>query len=134
MAGVTPVLTAVPPIRLGLAGWPPQRQSGVRAKRGLPEYLAWVYERPGGGRSFGFSGGHGHWNWAHDDLRRLMLNALTWVAGAEVPAGGIDSTTPTLDQLVAGIRKPVPEGWDRASVERLLAEWREGQAAARTRP
>ena len=29
----------------------------VRARMGMPEHVAWAYERPGGGRSFGFTGG-----------------------------------------------------------------------------
>jgi len=130
MVGVTPVLTALPPdpTRAGPDG-PYSGNPAVRARRGIPEHLAWAYERPGGGRSFGFTGGHGHWNWAHDDLRRFVLNALVWIAGAEVPAGGVDSPTPSLDQLLAAIRKPAPQDWDRAAVERLLAQWRQESAA-----
>jgi hypothetical protein len=124
MAGVTPVLTALPPdsTRAGPDG-PYSGNPAVRARRGIPEHLAWVYERPEGGRSFGFTGGHNHWNWAHDDLRRLVLNALVWITGAEVPANGVASAAPTLEQLVAVLRRPAPQDWDRAGVERLLAEW-----------
>jgi type 1 glutamine amidotransferase len=131
MTGVTPVLTALPPdsTRAGSDG-PYSGNPAVRARRGIPEHLAWVYERPDGGRSFGFTGGHSHWNWAQDDVRRLVLNALTWLAGVEVPAGGITSATPSLDHLVAAIRKPAPQDWDRAGVERLLAQWRDPSAGS----
>jgi hypothetical protein len=48
-------------------------------------------ERKDGGRGFGFTGGHFHLNWGNADFRRVILNALVWVAKAEVPAGGVDS-------------------------------------------
>ena len=52
----------------------------------------WAIERADGGRGFGFTGGHFHANWGNDDFRRAVLNALVWVTGAEVPAGGVTST------------------------------------------
>ena len=55
----------------------------------------WAVERPDGGRGFGFTGGHFHDNWANDDVRKVVLNALVWVTKLDVPAGGA-----TLDILV----------------------------------
>ena len=55
---------------------------------GEKQTVAWAYERPDGGRSFGFTGGHFHWNWGNDDVRRLVTNAIRWTAGDEIPAGG----------------------------------------------
>jgi type 1 glutamine amidotransferase len=52
----------------------------------------WVLERPDGGRGFGFTGGHYHRNWNHPDFRKVVLNALVWIAKAEVPEGGIQSS------------------------------------------
>jgi hypothetical protein len=43
-----------------------------------------------------FKGVHAHGNWAQDDFRKLLLNAMVWIAGAEVPDGGVKSQTPTL--------------------------------------
>ena len=57
--------------------------------------MMWVMERPGGGRSFGFTGGHTHANWGDPNQRRIMLNALLWIAKVEVPAGGVQ------DQITA---------------------------------
>ncbi|NNM29669.1 MAG: hypothetical protein HKO57_09105, partial [Akkermansiaceae bacterium] len=37
-----------------------------------------------------------HKNWGHDDFRTIVLNAITWVANAEVPANGVPS-----DQITA---------------------------------
>ena len=46
--------------------------------RGVPQVVAWAYERPGGGRGFGYTGGHFHANWENDNARQLVLNAITW--------------------------------------------------------
>ena len=59
-------------------------------KRGEPQIVAWAYERPDGGRGFGFTGGHYHRNWGNDDFRKLVLNAILWTAKVEVPAGGVE--------------------------------------------
>jgi hypothetical protein len=53
--------------------------------------MMWAVERPDGGRGFGFTGGHFHLNWQNNEQRRLMLNALVWLAKLEVPTGGVDS-------------------------------------------
>jgi trehalose utilization protein len=51
----------------------------------------WVAERAGGGRGFGFTGGHFHKNWAQDDFRKVVFNAILWIAKADVPADGVPS-------------------------------------------
>jgi hypothetical protein len=53
--------------------------------------LAWVVERPDGGRGFSFTGAHFHKNWGDPDFRRLVLNAILWTAGLDVPATGFES-------------------------------------------
>ena len=53
--------------------------------------LAWATEREDGGRGFGFTGGHYHQNWHMEPFRKLVLNAILWTAGVEVPAGGVAS-------------------------------------------
>lgn len=55
------------------------------------ETLLWAVEREDGGRGVGFTGGHFHWNWGNDDFRTLVLNAIVWTAGAEVPTDGVPS-------------------------------------------
>ena len=59
----------------------------------------WAVERPDGGRGFGLTGGHVHQNWGNDAFRRIVLNALVWVSGVEVPPGGVDSTVEPGDLL-----------------------------------
>ncbi len=58
----------------------------------LPNAVGWAVERKDGGRGFGFTGGHFFSNWWIPEFRKLVLNAIAWTAGAEVPPGGIDST------------------------------------------
>jgi len=53
--------------------------------------VAWAVEREGGGRGFSTSTGHFFENWKNDNYRKLMLNAIMWTAGMEIPAGGIES-------------------------------------------
>ena len=42
--------------------------------------LAWAYTRADGGRGFGFTGGHTDKNWHIEPFRKLVLNAILWVA------------------------------------------------------
>jgi len=56
--------------------------------------LAWAYTRPDGGRGFGFAGGHYTSNWHMEPFRKLVLNAILWVAKVEVPKDGV-SAVPT---------------------------------------
>ena len=48
-------------------------------------------ERPDGGRGFGFTGGHDHKNWGDPNFRKLVLNAILWTAGLDVPSAGVES-------------------------------------------
>jgi type 1 glutamine amidotransferase len=113
MQGVTPILSAVPPerTRQGPDG-PHSGNPHVRARSGMAEVVGWVYERPGGGRGFGFTGMHTHWTWAQDSYRKSVLNALVWVAGAEVPRGGVPSKTPSLEELEADLGVPRPKNFN----------------------
>lgn len=101
MKGVTPILSAKAPAETmnrgdgPHAGNPAVRES---VRKGEPQILMWTYDRPGGGRGFGFTGGHFHNNWADPSFRKVVLNGLVWIAGGEVPADGIPSTV-TPEQL-----------------------------------
>jgi hypothetical protein len=103
--GLTMILTAVPPDSTR------ERPDGahsnnptVRANKGkgAREVLAWAYERPGGGRGFGCTGAHFHASWGNDDFRKLMLNALAWTAGLEVPSDGLASAV-SQEELAANL-------------------------------
>jgi type 1 glutamine amidotransferase len=100
MEGVTPILSSLPPLSTLTSrakdtnrGSNPAVMAEVQA--GKKQHVAWAYERPDGGRGFGFTGGHFHQNWKQDDFRKLVLNALLWTAKGEVPAEGVPSRTPT---------------------------------------
>ncbi|NMD39978.1 MAG: hypothetical protein GYA83_04210 [Deltaproteobacteria bacterium] len=57
-----------------------------------PQHLLWVFERPDGGRGFGFTGGHAHKLWGGPDYRKVVLNSLLWIAKVEVPPDGVNCT------------------------------------------
>lgn len=127
MAGVTPILTAIPPDKTReRPDGPHSNNPTVRARRGMPEHVAWAFERPGGGRGFGFTGGHSHWNWAHDDYRTLVLNAIAWVAGLDVPRDGIASTTPSPESLMARQQTDPPPDWSREKLAAIIESIRSG--------
>jgi type 1 glutamine amidotransferase len=81
MKNVTPILIATPPDSS-------RRTKDTKAHPGRPEIMAWAYEREDGGRGFGFTGAHFHKNWADENFRRLVVNAILWAAKIEVPASG----------------------------------------------
>jgi hypothetical protein len=89
----TPLLVAKPSdqVRNGPYVYPAGPYKHIQEAAGRSEAMMWAVERKEGGRGFGFTGGHFHRNWGNADFRRTILNALVWVAGAEVPAGGVDS-------------------------------------------
>jgi mannose-6-phosphate isomerase-like protein (cupin superfamily) len=51
--------------------------------------VAWVFTRPGGGRSFTFTGLHYLAALDNAQLRTLLLNAIAWTARMRIPALGI---------------------------------------------
>ncbi|HEY8506215.1 MAG TPA: ThuA domain-containing protein, partial [Gemmataceae bacterium] len=55
---------------------------------GEPETVAWAWERPDGGRSFGFSGLHFHDNWKLPEYRRLVTQAVLWSLKEPIPENG----------------------------------------------
>ncbi len=112
MEGVTPILTDLPPASsLSRKDGAHENNPHVRAAvldRKEPQTVMWVYNRPenlGGGRAFGFTGGHFHKGWANDNQRILMLNSIAWIAGVRVPENGVPSKTPTEEELKANLDK-----------------------------
>jgi type 1 glutamine amidotransferase len=95
MKGVTPILSALPPAStLERRDGPHSNNPHVRKavlENKEPQHVMWAYERPDGGRGFGFTGGHSHSFWGNDDFRKVVLNAILWIAKAEVPPDGVDA-------------------------------------------
>jgi type 1 glutamine amidotransferase len=102
MEGVTPILTAIPPLDVI-----PEKDhhhnstADARAavKRRDAQHMMWVSENTNGSRGFGFTGGHFHDNWKDDNFRKVVLNAIAWIAHKDVPSNGVSTTTPTDEQL-----------------------------------
>jgi hypothetical protein len=123
MAGVTPILTDLPPdSTLRRPDGPHSGNPHVRRSiaAGEPQHVAWAVERPDGGRGFGFTGGHHHWNWGNDDFRTLVLNAILWTARMEVPPEGVPVRPLSVEELEANQDYPQPADFDRSQIEAKL--------------
>ncbi len=100
--GVTPILSAVPPE--STRGKPGANSSHggnpeVQKHKGEAETVVWAFERPDGGRGFGFTGAHDHKNWGNENFRKIALNAILWVAKVPVPANGVECKVTPEDLL-----------------------------------
>ncbi len=114
MEGVEPILTAHPPE--ATLSRPDGKHSGnpfVRKAlaKGEPQHVAWAFERPNQGRSFGFTGGHFHWNWGDANFRRLVLNAIVWTAHGSITEDGVRDASVSTQQLEENQDEPRPEGF-----------------------
>lgn len=106
MKNVTPILSALPPKEsLSRPDGPHSGNPAVRAAvaAGEQQHMAWAIQRPDGGRGFGYTGGHYHKNWQNDNVRKLVLNAIAWTAKLEIPAEGINTPTPTDEEMKANL-------------------------------
>jgi hypothetical protein len=75
MSGVTPLI------------WASEEHAGS-SEGGRADVVSWTFERPGGGRSFCFSGLDSHSAWAVPGLRQLIVNGALWSAGLTIPPAG----------------------------------------------
>ena len=134
MKGVTPILTDMPPASTlvkedGSLARPdnahnnnPHVREAVLVRK-EPQHMAWASENEGGGRGFGFTGGHNHWNWGNPDYRKVVLNAIVWCAQGEVPEGGVESPEVTLEDLLADQDYDPKPNFDTAPIQKQLDEW-----------
>ncbi len=149
MEGVTPILTDLPPLTTlvvvdkdgnvvmeekdgkkvpKLSRPENAHNNNPHARKAIledkaPQHMAWATQRPDGGRGFGCSGGHVHWNWGNDQFRKLMLNAIVWTSGLDVPAGGVNAGKVTVDDLLQNHDEPIPADFNKARIQALLDEW-----------
>ena len=105
----TPILVATPgdEVRKGPYVSPRGPFDHIIAASGRQETMMWAFERPDGGRSFGFTGGHTHANWGDVNQRRVVLNALLWIAKVDVPAGGVKDNI-TAEDLTKNLDEKPP--------------------------
>ncbi len=123
MQGVTPILSAVAPESTmdrpdgSHSGNPDVRKSVAKHE---PQHTAWAFERADGGRSFGYTGGHFHWNWGRPEMSRLVSNAIAWSAKLEVPTTGVKAPALDVKSLQANQDEEVP---GQFSAERIQKEF-----------
>ncbi|MEZ6095820.1 MAG: ThuA domain-containing protein [Pirellulaceae bacterium] len=115
MKGVTPILSALPGAETLVrpdgphSGNPHVRES---VAKGELQHVAWAAETENGARSFGFTGGHDHWNWGNENFRRIVLNGIAWAAKCEVPEKGVDRIDVVFNDLLENQDYPRPESFD----------------------
>ena len=106
MKGVTPILADLPPPNtLRRQDGPRSGNPAVRraVAAGEKQVVAWAYERPSGGRGFGFTGAHNHVSWLDENFRKVVLNGILWTAHVEVPEGGCPSPVVSDMQIQANL-------------------------------
>ena len=113
MKDVVGVLEAVPDdeARSGSTSWPRGPKKHIVEASGRKETLLWATERPDGGRGVGFTGAHFHWNFGDPNFRRLVLNAVVWTAGVEVPKGGVPNIEVSIADLEENQDYGKPKGF-----------------------
>jgi hypothetical protein len=137
IGSIVPILSAHPPentmkrLKPGVDKHPHHGNPDVSdavLKRKEAQHVAWAYQRGEDynyGRGFGFTGAHFHENWASLDARRLVLNAIAWIAKVEVPVGGVKTSEVTLDDLLKNQDFPKPKNWNsQKKVEQKMANFR----------
>ncbi|GEM_PF-599711 len=114
MKGVTPILSAHPDPQWLQRRKPGKLGGGYEARAALAndeiQHVAWAYEREGGGRGFGFTGGHDHWYFADPNYRKLVLNAICWTANMDLPEHGVPVQDLSINDLLANQDDNPPVG------------------------
>jgi len=99
---VIPLITAIPTKDNMVAGSNLWNENATK-NYGQPQNLVWGYENFDGTRGGGFTGGHYHRNWVIDGYRKMILNTIVWIAGMDVPEGGVKSEKITEEQINANL-------------------------------
>lgn len=128
---IQPILSELPPASsLKRDDGPYSNNPYVRQavlERKEPQHVMWLYERTQmPGRGFGLTGSHYHWEWGHPDFRTVTLNAILWIAGAEVPEGGVPTPILTLEEMEVNQDYDQPDDFDRDGMRKQLEEWQVG--------
>jgi hypothetical protein len=71
------------------------------AIEGEQPMVAWAWERPDGGRSFGYSGCHYHENWSRPEYRRFLSQGVLWTLQLTPPTSSFPA-----DVTVEDLRLP----------------------------
>jgi hypothetical protein len=95
-----------------LAGAVPDKSrttADAKTHTGRAEVVAWAYERPGGGRSFAFTGCDLHSGWRVESQRRFVTNGILWSARLDIPEAGAPVAMQTADLAKNFDAKPAPK-------------------------
>jgi type 1 glutamine amidotransferase len=87
--------------------------------------VAWAVQRVDGGRGFGTTTGHYYANWKNADYRKLILNAIVWASGAEVPAQGVESRFYPDDEVTKHLSGKSVKGLILTGAQHESHNWRE---------
>lgn len=88
-----------------------------------PKRLPGPSTAPKGGRAFSYTGGHFYWNWANDQARKMILNAIVWSGARDVPAKGFDSSRPSAERMLELMKKAGKKrkpGWTAEGLQPVL--------------
>jgi type 1 glutamine amidotransferase len=77
---------------------------------GAKETVCWSWERPGGGRSFGFSGGHFLDNWRRPEYQRLFAQGILWTLQISPPEKDFPAPLAAEEPLVRLTGKVLEKG------------------------
>lgn len=61
----------------------------------------WSFERENGGRSVAMTSAHMYHTWANPHFFQSFVNSIFWTLEMEVPEGGVEIATPTLEELLS---------------------------------
>jgi type 1 glutamine amidotransferase len=75
-----------------------------------PQTVCWSWERPGGGRSFGFSGGHFLDNWRKPEYQRLFAQGILWTLEMKPPEKDFPAPLAAEEPLLRLTGKIVEQG------------------------
>jgi type 1 glutamine amidotransferase len=76
---------------------------------GKDEMAAWSWERPDGGRSFGFVGLHFHSNWQLAAYRRFVVQGVLWSLKLPIPADGVNVDIDSKKLELNGVLPPLAD-------------------------
>jgi type 1 glutamine amidotransferase len=142
MEGVTPILTDLPPASTlvkedgSLARPDNAHNNNPHVRKAVLEqkqrqHVAWAMQRKEGGRGFGFTGGHNHWNWGHNQFRKLVLNAIVWTAKVSVPQKGVSSKLLSVEGLMANQDYEPNDKFNPARIQAMLDQWNGKEVSAK---
>jgi len=128
LENVTPILSAeAPPATMSRGDGPhsgnPDVRKAVAAKE--PQHVAWAYQRGEdykNGRGFGFTGLHYHRNWMQDSFRKTVLNGVAWTAKLEIPANGVESPKPSIEELTKNIDETIGDKKQKRPLQPIKGE------------